>query len=55
MTSPVVLALDNVHVLYDHDCWVVSVLADHVPVGSRLVLAGRGALPLRIARRSLFL
>ena len=51
MTSPVVLVLDNVHVLYDHDCWAaLSVLADHVPAGSRLVLAGRDALPLRIAR-----
>ena len=51
MTSPVVLVLDNVHVLYDHDCWVaLSVLADHVPAGSRLVLAGRDALPLRVAR-----
>ena len=51
MTSPVVLVLDNVHVLYDHDCLVaLSVLADHVAAGSRLVLAGRDALPLRIAR-----
>ena len=34
MTSPVVLVLDNVHVLYNHDCWVaLSVLADHVPAG----------------------
>ena len=45
MTSPVVLVLDDVHVLYDPDCWVaLSVLADHVPPGSRLVLAGRDAL-----------
>ena len=51
MTSPVVLVLDNVHVLYDPNCLVaLSVLADHVPAGSRLVLAGRDALPLRIAR-----
>ena len=51
MTSPVVLVLDNVHVLYDHDCWfALSVLADHVPAGSRLVLAGRDALLFRIAR-----
>jgi LuxR family maltose regulon positive regulatory protein len=28
----------------------LSVLADHVPAGSRLVLAGRDALPLRIAQ-----
>jgi LuxR family transcriptional regulator, maltose regulon positive regulatory protein len=51
MASPVVLVLDNVHVLYDPDCLVaLSVLADHVPAGSRLVLAGRDALPFRIAR-----
>ena len=54
MTSPVVLVLDNVHVLYDHDCWAaLSVLADHVPAGSRLVLAGRDApaAPHRAAAR----
>jgi LuxR family transcriptional regulator, maltose regulon positive regulatory protein len=51
MTSPVVLVLDDVHVLYEHECWAaLSVLADYVPDGSRLVLAGRDALPLRIAR-----
>jgi len=51
MASPVVLVLDNVHVLYHPDCWAaLSVLADHVPAGSRLVLAGRDALPFRIAR-----
>jgi LuxR family transcriptional regulator, maltose regulon positive regulatory protein len=51
MTSPVVLVLDDVHVLYEHECWAaLSVLADHVPGGSRLVLAGRDTLPLRIAR-----
>jgi LuxR family maltose regulon positive regulatory protein len=51
MTSPVVLVLDEVHVLHDHDCWAaLSVLADYVPAGSRLVLAGRDTLPLRIAR-----
>ena len=32
MTSPVVLVLDDVHVLHDHECWAaLSVLADHVP------------------------
>ena len=51
MTSPMVLVLDDVHVLYDHDCWMaLSVLADLVPTGSRLVLAGRDAPPVRIAR-----
>jgi LuxR family maltose regulon positive regulatory protein len=51
MSSPVVLVLDDVHVLQDRECWVaLSVLADHVPAGSRLVLAGRAEPPLRIAR-----
>ncbi len=51
MATPVVLVLDDVQVLRDHDCWVaLSVLADHVPDGSKLVLAGRDTLWLRIAR-----
>ena len=51
MTSPVVLVLDDVHVLRNSECRAaLSVLADHVPVGSRLVLAGRAEPPLRIAR-----
>jgi LuxR family transcriptional regulator, maltose regulon positive regulatory protein len=51
MTSPVVLVLDDVHVLRNAECRAaVSVLADHVPGGSRLVLAGRAGPPLRIAR-----
>ena len=51
MTSPVVLVLYDVHVLYDHECWAaVSVLADHVPPGSRLVLSGRDAPLLALAR-----
>ena len=51
MTSPVMLVLDDVHVLHNRECQAaVSVLADHVPVGSRLVLAGRAEPPLRIAR-----
>jgi LuxR family transcriptional regulator, maltose regulon positive regulatory protein len=50
MTAPVVLVLDDVHVLRNSECRAaLSVLADHVPGGSRLVLAGR-AKPLRIAR-----
>jgi LuxR family transcriptional regulator, maltose regulon positive regulatory protein len=49
--SPVVLVLDDVHVLHDRECRAaLSVLADHVPGGSRLVLAGRAEPPLRIAR-----
>ena len=51
MTSPIALVLDDVHALYDRECRdALSVLADHVPEGSRLVLAGREKPPLRIAR-----
>jgi LuxR family transcriptional regulator, maltose regulon positive regulatory protein len=51
MSSPVVLVLDDVHVLQNRECRAaLSVLADHVPDGSRLVLAGRVEPPLRIAR-----
>ncbi len=51
MTVPVVLVLDDVHLLRNRECRdALSVLADHVPPGSRLVLAGRDRPPLRIAR-----
>ena len=51
MASPVALVLDDVHVLHNSECQAaLSVLADHVPGGSRLVLAGRAEPPLRIAR-----
>ncbi|MFZ2047408.1 MAG: LuxR C-terminal-related transcriptional regulator, partial [Trebonia sp.] len=51
MASPVALVLDDVHVLHNSECRAaLSVLADHVPGGSRLVLAGRAEPPLRIAR-----
>jgi LuxR family maltose regulon positive regulatory protein len=51
MSSPVVLVLDDVHVLHDRECRsALSVLADHVPAGSQLVLAGRADPPLRVAR-----
>ena len=51
MTLPVVLVLDDVHVLHNRECRAaLSSLADHVPAGSRLVLAGRAEPPLRIAR-----
>jgi LuxR family transcriptional regulator, maltose regulon positive regulatory protein len=51
MTSPVVLVLDDVHALHDRECRdALSVLADHVPGGSRLALAGRVQPPLRVAR-----
>ena len=51
MASPVALILDDVHVLHNSECRAaLSVLADHVPAGSRLVLAGRAEPPLPIAR-----
>jgi LuxR family transcriptional regulator, maltose regulon positive regulatory protein len=51
MTTPVVLVLDDVHVLHNSECRAaLSVLADHVPGGSRLALAGRAGPPLRVAR-----
>ena len=51
MTSPVTLVLDDVHLLHNSECRAaLSVLADHVPIGSRLVLAGRAEPPLRTAR-----
>ena len=51
MTSPVVLVLDDVHLLHNSECRAaLSVLADHVPGGSRLVLAGRAEPPVRVAR-----
>jgi LuxR family transcriptional regulator, maltose regulon positive regulatory protein len=51
MTSSVALVLDDVHLLRNLECRsALSVLADHVSPGSRLVLAGRTAPPLRIAR-----
>ena len=51
MTSPVALVLDDVHVLRNSECRAaLSVLADHVPHGSRLVLSGQVEPPLRIAR-----
>src|SRR5580693_2597498 len=51
MTSPVALVLDDVHALHNSECRAaLSVLADHVPVGSRLALAGRSEPPLRVAR-----
>ena len=45
------LVLDDVHVLHNRECRAaLSVLADHVPDGSRLALAGRAEPPLRVAR-----
>jgi LuxR family maltose regulon positive regulatory protein len=51
MATPVVLVLDDVHVLRNRTCrTALSALADHVPAGSHLVLAGRAQPPLRLAR-----
>jgi LuxR family transcriptional regulator, maltose regulon positive regulatory protein len=51
MATPVVLVLDDVHLLHNRECRsALSVLAGHVPSGSRLVLAGRTEPPVRIAR-----
>ena len=51
MASPVALVLDDVHAARNSECQAaLSVLADHVPGGSRLVFAGRAEPPLRIAR-----
>jgi LuxR family transcriptional regulator, maltose regulon positive regulatory protein len=51
MTTPVVLVLDDVHLLRNYECRAaLSVLADHVPAGSRLAFAGRDEPPLRVAR-----
>jgi LuxR family maltose regulon positive regulatory protein len=51
MTSPVALVLDDVQALHNSECRAaLSVLADHVPPGSRLALAGRAEPPLRVAR-----
>jgi LuxR family maltose regulon positive regulatory protein len=51
MTTPVVLVLDDVHLLRNSEGRAaLSVLADHVPAGSRLVLAGRDEPPVRVAR-----
>ena len=51
MAAPVVLVLDDVHLLRNSECRAaLSVLADHVPDGSRLAFAGRDDPPLRMAR-----
>ena len=51
MTVPVLLILDDVHLLHNRECRnALSVLADHVPGSGRLVLAGRDQPPLRAAR-----
>src|SRR5271170_5839196 len=50
-TLPVVLVLDDVHVLHNPECRAaLSVLTDHVPLGSRLVFVGRDEPPVRTSR-----
>jgi LuxR family maltose regulon positive regulatory protein len=51
MTARVALILDDVHALHNRECQAaLSVLADHVPDGSQLAMAGRFQPPLRLAR-----
>src|ERR1019366_8729516 len=51
MTSPGGLTLDAVYARHTADCRAaLSVVADDVPGGARLVLPGRAEPPLRIAR-----
>jgi LuxR family transcriptional regulator, maltose regulon positive regulatory protein len=51
MSSPVVLVLDDVHLVHNSECRAaLSVLADHVVAGSRLAFAGRDEPPVRVAR-----
>jgi LuxR family maltose regulon positive regulatory protein len=51
ISSPVTLVLDDVHLLHNREGRAaLSVLAEHVPAGSRLVLASRDQPPVRIAR-----
>jgi LuxR family maltose regulon positive regulatory protein len=49
--QPVMLILDDVHVLENHDCHdIVSALADRLPEGSQLAAASRRQLPLPVDR-----
>ena len=51
MSAPVVLVLDDVHLVHNSECRAaLSVLADHVVAGSRLAFAGRDQPPVRVAR-----
>jgi LuxR family maltose regulon positive regulatory protein len=50
-TTPVVLALDDVHLLHNSECrTALSMLAEEIPAGSQMVLSGRTMPPVRIAR-----
>jgi LuxR family transcriptional regulator, maltose regulon positive regulatory protein len=51
MSSPVVLVLDDVHLVRNSECRAaLSVLADHAVAGSRLAFAGRDEPPVRVSR-----
>src|SRR5579859_2204063 len=51
VSSPMTLVLDDVHLLHDQECRAaLSVLAENVPAGSRVVFASRDQLPVRTAR-----
>ena len=42
MVRPVVLVLDDVHLLHNRECQgAIATLADHVPQGSRMAIATR--------------
>jgi LuxR family maltose regulon positive regulatory protein len=48
---PVVVVLDDVHLLQNQEGLdALAVLVDHLPPGSQLVVTGRGAPPLPVAR-----
>jgi LuxR family transcriptional regulator, maltose regulon positive regulatory protein len=48
---PVVVVLDDVHLLYDQEgVAAVAVLVDHLPPGSQLAVTSRGEPPLPVAR-----
>ena len=50
-TSPLVLVLDDVHLLHDREgIDAITMIADHLPGGSQMAIAGRGMEPLPIAR-----
>ncbi len=50
-TSPLVLVLDDAHLLHDREgIEAITMLADHLPGGSQMAIAGRGMDPLPIAR-----
>jgi len=51
IVDPLVLVLDNVHLARSRQCAeVVAALAEHIPAGSTLVLAGRALPRLPVAR-----